>query len=166
MPPRSATQRRLDTLETLRRGGDAWVATANPDGTAHLVLLSFSWDGERLTVATTPRSKTGRNLTRSCWARVALDLPGEVIIVEGPLEVISVAAADGLAAAHAAAIGFDFRREAAAYSFFRLTPARIQAMRGPEEAAGKTIMRRGRWLEVHGETQWIAGDSVHEPVHV
>ena len=166
MTPRSATQRRLDTLETLRRGGDAWVATANPDGTAHLVLLSFSWDGERLTVATTPHSKTGRNLTRSRWARVALNLPGEVVIVEGPLELISVAAADGLAAAHAAAIGFDFRREAAAYSFFRLTPARVQVMRGPEEAAGRTIMRRGRWLDVRGETQLIEGDTVHEPVYV
>ncbi len=62
--PRSAGQRRSDTLEILRRGGDAWVASANPDGTAHLVALSYSWDGERLTVATTPRSKTGRNLAR------------------------------------------------------------------------------------------------------
>ena len=145
--PRSAGQRRSDTLEILRRGGDAWVASANPDGTAHLIVLSYSWDGERLTVATTPRSKTGRNLARARCARLALDEPRNVVIIEGPLEVVSIDADDALAAAHAAAIGFDFRRESATYAFFRLTPRRIQTMRGPEEERGKTIMRNGRWLD-------------------
>ncbi len=165
MTPRSPAQRRIDTLETLRRGGDAWVASANQDGTAHLVLLSFSWDGERLTVATTPHSKTGRNLARSCWARLALDFDREVIIVEGPLEVMAIDADDALAAAHAAAIGFDFRRESAAYTFFRLTPARIQALRSPEEEAGKTIKRHGPWLDDRGATQPVAGEASHEPIY-
>ena len=164
MPPRSPGQRRIDTLETLWRGGDAWVASANPDGTAHLVLLSFSWDGERLTLATTPHSKTGRNLARSRWARIALDLKQEVVTVEGSLDIVAIDADDALAATHAAAIGFDFRREAATYVFFRLTPTRIQAMRGPEEARGKTIMRDGRWLDDPDEPRWIAGDAAHEPM--
>lgn len=165
-PARSAAQRRRDTLETLRRGGDAWVASANPDGTAHLVLLSYSWDGQRLTVATTPRSKTGRNLARSRWARMALDLDREVVIVEGPLDLVAIDADDDLAAAHAAAIGFDFRRESARYVFFRLAPSRIQAMRGPEEARDKTIMRHGRWLdEPDARPHVVAGDAAHEPIY-
>lgn len=165
-PPRSAAQRRIDTLETLRRGGDAWVASANPDGTAHLVLLSFSWDGERLTVATTPRSKTGRNLARSRWARMALALDREEVIVEGPLEVVSIDVDDALAVAHATAIGFDFRRESATYVFFRLAPSRIQAMRGPEEARDRTIMRHGRWLDEPEALRRIAaGDAAHEPIY-
>ena len=165
MPPRSAAQRRADTLESLRRGGNAWVASANADGTAHLVLLSYSWDGERLTVATPARTKTGRNLARSRWARLALERNGEAITVEGPLDVLAIAADSPLAAAHAAAIGFDFRRASATYAFFRLTPTRIQAMRGPEEARGKTIMRDGRWLDEPGDTHWISGDAAHEPIY-
>ncbi|MGH2613999.1 MAG: pyridoxamine 5'-phosphate oxidase family protein [Thermomicrobiales bacterium] len=147
MTTRTPTQRRLDTLETLRRGRDAWVASANGDGTAHLIGLAFSWDGERLTVATRERSKTGRNLARARWARVALDLHKDVVIVEGPLEVIPIDADDALADAHAAAIGFDFRTLPESYVFFRLTPSRIQAMRSPEEEPDRAIMRDGRWLD-------------------
>lgn len=147
MATRPPTQRRSDTLETLRRGGDVWVASANADGTAHLIALSYSWDGARLTVATRVRSKTARNLTRAGWARMALDLTKDVVIVEGPLEVIPLAADEALAAAHAAGTGFDVRREAAPYVFFRLTPTRVQAMRTPDEEPARTIMRDGRWLD-------------------
>ena len=165
MTPRPPAQRRSDTLETLRCGGDAWVASANPDGTAHLILLSYSWDGERVTVATTAHSKTGRNLARTRWARMALDLTQDAVIVEGPLDVMAIDADDALAAAHAAAIGFDFLRESATYAFFRLTPARIQAMRSPDEERGKTIMRDGRWLDDPDEPRRIAGEAAHEPIY-
>jgi hypothetical protein len=118
-----------------------------------------------LAVATTPHSKTGRNLTRSRWARMALDLNRDVIIVEGTLDVVAIDADDALAADHAAAIGFDFRRESAAYTFFRLTPTRIQAMRSPEEERGKTIMRDGRWLDDTDDPLRIAGEAAHEPIY-
>lgn len=147
METRTPTQRRTDTLETLQRGGDVWVASANVDGTAHLIALSYSWDGERLTVATRMRSKTARNLTRAGWARMALNVPADVVMVEGPLEIIPIDADDALATAHAAAIGFDFRQEPEPYVFFRLTPNRIQAMRSPEEEPDRTIMREGRWRD-------------------
>ncbi len=147
MASRTTTQRRDDTLDTLRGGGDAWVASANPDGTAHLIALAYSWDGERMTVATRERSKTGRNLSRARWVRVALDLDKDVVILEGPLEIIPIAADDALADAHAAAIGYDFRQESAPYVFFRMTPSRIQAMRSPAEEPDRTIMRDGRWLD-------------------
>ena len=146
MAPRTRTQRRADTLATLQRGGDVWVASANPNGTAHLVALTYFWDGERLTVATPQRNKTARNLTRSRWARVALNLTDDVVILEGPLEVIPVHANEALAADYVTATGYDIRREPEPWMFFRMTPTRIQAMRSPEEEPDRTIMRDGRWL--------------------
>ena len=74
-------------------------------------------------------------------------------------------AADALAAVHAAAIGFDFRRASATYVFFRLTPTRVQAMRGLEEERGKTIMRDGRWVDDTRDVNGIAGDTAHEPIY-
>jgi hypothetical protein len=145
--PRTPTQRRLDTLETLRRGGDAWVSSASATGEPYLVALSYFWDGARLTVATRSRSKTARNLSRGRWTRVALVLSDDVVILEGPVEGIPLDADDALAAAHAAATGFDVRREPEPYAFFRLTPTRVQAMRTPDEEPDRTIMRDGRWLD-------------------
>ena len=147
MAARTRAQRRIDTLETLRRGGDAWVATASADGKPHLVALTYFWDGERLTMATRVRSKTARNLTRGRWARVALVLTGDVVILEGPVEVIPLDASDGLADAYAAATGYDVRQMPEPWAFFRLMPTRIQAMRSPEEEPDRTIMRDGRWLD-------------------
>ena len=146
MTVRTPSQRRTDTLETLSRGGDAWVASASATGEAHLIALSYFWDGERLTMATPVRNKSARNLTRARWARLALDLTDDVVILEGPVEVIPVDAYDALAAAHAAGTGFDVRRQPGSWSFFRLTPTRVQAMRSPQEEPDRTIMRDGRWL--------------------
>lgn len=147
MAVRTSSQRRADTLETLRRGGNVWVASASASGEAHLIALSYFWDGERLTVATPERNTTARNLTRARWARMALNLTDDVVIVEGPVEVIPLAAGDELAAAHAAGTGFDVRTLAEPYVFFRLTPHRVQAMRSPAEEPARTIMRDGRWRD-------------------
>ena len=48
--------------------------------------------------------------------------------------------------AFAAKTGFDPRLSAAAFLYFRVVPARIQAWREENELAGRTIMRDGRWL--------------------
>ena len=73
---------------------DLWVASANATGDAYLVPLSFSWDGEYLTVATPQRSRTARNLRRARWARMALGPTRDVVIVEGPVEEMAVTADD------------------------------------------------------------------------
>ena len=60
--PRSRAERRRDTEHRLTHDVDVWVASASPDGTPHLVPLSFDWDGETLLLATSAQSPTGRNL--------------------------------------------------------------------------------------------------------
>lgn len=147
MPTRTAAQRRSDTLVALRQHRDVWVASADAAGVAHLIPLSFLWDGERLILATPEASRTARNLIRAGSARVALPSPDDVVIIDGTVEVIPVAGAADFADAFAAAAGFDPRAESGVYVYIRITPSRIQAWRDVAELAGRTIMRKGRWLD-------------------
>jgi hypothetical protein len=147
MTPRTSTQRREDTLEALRQGTDVWVASANESGEAHLIPLSYSWDGHRLTVATPLDSVTVRNLTRTGRMRVSMPSTSDVVILEGPIDVIPIDADEALANAHATAAGFDPRQEPNTYVYLRLTPSFIQAWRNVAELKGRTIMRDGAWLE-------------------
>ena len=144
--PRSPGQRRADLLAQLTTEPDVWVASASERGDAHLIPLTFSWDGARLTVATPERNRIVRDLRRAGWARMALPSTREVAILEGPLEFIAAGADDALAAAHAAAGGFDARDEPEPYVLIRLTPARVLAWRDVEELAGRVIMRDGQWV--------------------
>jgi hypothetical protein len=147
MPPRASAQRRNDTLRALQEGVDVWVASADAAGAAYLIPLSYLWDGERLTIATPETSRTARNLRRAGRARFALPAVRDVVILEGPIECIPIDADDELAAAHAAAAGFDPRREPERYVYIRLTPTRIEAWRDVAELPGRRIMRRGRWCD-------------------
>jgi Pyridoxamine 5'-phosphate oxidase len=146
-PPRSRARRRLDTLERLRTDVDLWVASADEGGRAYLVPLSYVWDGATLTLATPRASRTGRNLMRAGWARVALGPTRDVVIVEGPVEAIPIGADPALEDAHAAATGFDPRTLAQEYVYLRLTPRTIQAWREANELEGRELMRDGRWLD-------------------
>jgi hypothetical protein len=53
-PPRSAQQRKSDTLSRLAADIDAWIATGDTAGDGYLVPLSFLWDGTGMIVATSP----------------------------------------------------------------------------------------------------------------
>jgi len=143
---RSAAQRRLDTLEKLRSAVDLWVASADEGGGAYLIPLSYHWDGAVLTVATPRSSRTARNLLRAGWARVALGPTRDVVIVEGPVEALTIGTDPALEDAHARAAGFDPREEPEEYVYLRLTPRTIQAWREANELAGRRIMRRGEWV--------------------
>ena len=49
MTPRDPVARKHDTLVMWATPAiDVWVATASPDGDAHLVPLSLAWVGERM----------------------------------------------------------------------------------------------------------------------
>jgi hypothetical protein len=146
MDIRSTGQRVTDVRAKLASECDLWVASANATGDAYLVPLSFSWDGEYLTVATPQRSRTARNLRRAGRARLALGPTRDVVIVEGPVEEIAVTADNSLADTHAAAVGFDARDDPDPYVFIRLKPQRIQAWRNNAELAGRDVMRDGHWL--------------------
>jgi hypothetical protein len=145
--PRSGAQRRSDTEHRLAHDVDVWVASASPNGAPHLVPLSFDWDGEALLVATPTKSPTGRNLAVTRAARVALGHTRDVSMIEATVEVLAIDAlprerGDGFAAR----TGFDPRALATSYSWFRITPRRIQAWREENELADRELMRDGRWL--------------------
>lgn len=147
MTPRPRNQRRVDALEALRQGPDVWVASASERGEVHLIPLSYYWDGHQLTLATPLDSVTARNVIRAGRMRVSLPSTLDVVILEGPIEVIPVDADETLADAHAQAAGFDPRKEPNQYVYLRLTPEIVQAWRNVAELKGRTIMREGTWLE-------------------
>ena len=143
MPPRSRSQRQADTLARLRDDVDLWVASADEAGSAYLVPLSFHWDGAALTLATPGASRTAVNLLRAGWARVALGLTRDVVIVEGTVAELARDADPQLEAAFAAAAGFD---PPEGYVYLRITPREIKAWREADELAGRRLMRDGAWL--------------------
>ncbi|MER5353058.1 pyridoxamine 5'-phosphate oxidase family protein [Kitasatospora sp. NPDC002551] len=146
--PRPRTLRRQDAEHRLAHDVDVWVSTASPTGVPYLVPLSFDWDGEALLLATPTDSPTGRNLAATGTARLALGHTRDVCMVEGGVEVFGM---DALPPEHAdrfaARTGFDPRASAASYSWFRVTPRRVQAWREANEIAGRELMREGRWLD-------------------
>ena len=146
-PARPRAQRRQDALAKLRGDVDLWVASADEDGVAYLIPLSYHWDGARLTVATPLTSRTARNLIRAGWARVALGPTRDVLIVEGPVEAIPIGLDTALEGAHAEATGFDPRTLSREYVYLRITPREIQAWRESNELADRQLMRDGEWLE-------------------
>jgi hypothetical protein len=145
-PPRSLEQRTADVLARLRGDVDLWVASADADGDAYLVPLSFVWDGAAVTFATPRSSRTARNLVRAGSARVALGLTRDVVMLDSVVEAIAIGTDPALEEAHAAATGFDPRAEPEEYVYLRITPREIQAWREANELSGRKVMRAGRWL--------------------
>ena len=132
--PRSRAQRRRDTEHRLTHDVDAWVASASPDGTAHLVPLSFDWDGEALLVATPADSPTGRNLAATRAVRLGLGHTRDVSMIEGDVEVLEIEAL-----ATQPSMSWVSR---CSVSRRRWARERGSALIGPEAARGRC--RRGR----------------------
>jgi hypothetical protein len=146
-PARSLAERKTDTLGKLETEVDVWVASASADGRGNIAPLSFVWDGTALTVALPATSFTATNLARAAWARVALGPTRDVVMLEGPIEVLPIGTDPALEEAHARATGFDPREEGSTFVYLRLTPERIQAWRESNELAGRTLMKDGNWLD-------------------
>ncbi|MFD9000088.1 pyridoxamine 5'-phosphate oxidase family protein [Streptomyces sp. NPDC059582] len=149
-PPlaRSAEQRKLDTLHRLEHDEDAWVATADAaGGVPYLVPLSFFWDGATLLLATPEASPTGRNLRATGRARLGIGPTRDVVIVEGAVLTVPPAELpEEDAEIFAGKTGFDPRRIATPYLYFRVRPERVQAWRAADEIDGRDLMRDGEWL--------------------
>ncbi|GAA2278656.1 hypothetical protein GCM10010234_13900 [Streptomyces hawaiiensis] len=147
--PRTAQQRKKDTLHRLDHDVDAWVATADgASGTPYLVPLSFLWNGSYLLFATPASSPTGRNLAASGRARVGIGPTRDVVMVEGAVETVQPGElTEQDAELFAAKTGFDPRRLATPYLYFRIVPRRVQAWREADELDGRELMRDGRWLK-------------------
>jgi hypothetical protein len=144
--PRSAEQRKADTLAKLQQEVDVWVASADASGNAYLTPLSFYWDGSTITIATPHDTRTGRNLLRAGWARVGLGHTRDVVIVEGPIAERATGADPAAEDAHAQATGFDPREEPEEYAYLVLEPRTILAWREANELSGRRLMRDGEWL--------------------
>ncbi len=145
--PRSRAQRRRDTEHRLDHDIDVWVSTASADGAPHLVPLSFDWDGEALLLATPANSPTGRNLASGGAVRIGLGGTRDVVMIDGDVEVLEIAALPPAAGDRfAERSGFDPRALATPYRWFRISPRRIQAWREVDELADRDLMRGGRWL--------------------
>jgi PPOX class probable F420-dependent enzyme len=106
---------RIDRL--LAREPIVWLSTVRPDGTPHLVPIWFSWDGERLFVASKPEARKVRNLRANPRLMLALGEPDEdfdIGLIEAEAELPRQTTAELLPADHfakyrdrMAAIGLD-----------------------------------------------------------
>ncbi|MGH3348983.1 MAG: pyridoxamine 5'-phosphate oxidase family protein [Nocardioides sp.] len=145
--PRDAATRKADTVAMLSRPAiDVWVATASATGAPYLVPVSLAWVDERVVIAVDEKSVTGRNLTASGEARLAVGATRDVVMIDAVLErTVGVAADEPLGAAYAAQADWDPRRSAG-YVFLVLWPVRLQAWREVNELAGRTLMRGGTWV--------------------
>ncbi|MGB6454640.1 MAG: pyridoxamine 5'-phosphate oxidase family protein [Streptosporangiaceae bacterium] len=142
-PPRNLEQRKQDTLGRLESDADAWIASADTEGDAYLVPLSVCWDGVGLIVATPRSSVTGRNLSRGGRVRVGIGQLRDVTMIDGTAELVQDERTQD---AFAVKYGWDPRKEAGDYAFFRIVPDRVQAWREVNELPGRTLMRDGAWL--------------------
>jgi hypothetical protein len=141
--PRSAEQRKSDTLARLTSDVDAWIATADATGNGYLVPLSFLWDGAAVIISTPSASVTARNLGRGGRLRVGIGQVRDVIMIDATAEPVrDDRTKDAFAAKH----GWDPRGDTGDYVFFRIIPDRVQAWREVNELPGRTLMRDGEWI--------------------
>jgi hypothetical protein len=147
--PRTLEQRKSDALAKLRaREADLWVASASPDGIAHMVPLSFAWDGEHVIIATESTAITTRNIGGSQRARLALGGTRDVVMIDAILvrQIALAEAPAAIAEGYAAQADWDPRSAAGHFVYSVLRPERVQVWREANEIAGRTVMRRGAWL--------------------
>lgn len=143
---RTPSQRKADTLRRLEHDVDCWVATAGA-GAPYLIPLSYLWDGAALIVSTPTTSTTSRNLQATGQARIGIGPTRDLVLIEASAQALTAAELTGeLGAAFAEKTGFDPRQLTTPYTYFRLTPLRIQAWREANELDGRTLMRDGAWL--------------------
>jgi hypothetical protein len=146
--PRTRGERIADTRARLDGDVDVWVATADATtGRAHLIPLSFYWDGVSLFVATPVGSVTGRNLRATGRAQLGLGPTRDVIHIEAGVALLEADdVTDAFGDVFADRTGFE-PRGLEGYGFFRMDPVRIRAWKEEDELAGRDIMRDGRWLD-------------------
>lgn len=150
MTPRPPDRRKADALAKLAaHNADVWVASASPDGVAHLVPLSFAWDGEHVVLAVEPDSRTALNVLAAGKARLALGHTRDVVMIDAVLARTSPVDADdaaALAEAYARQCDWDPRAGRGPFVFLVLRLRRVQVWKEADEIAGRTVMRGGDWL--------------------
>ncbi len=80
-------------------------------------------------------------------ARLGIGPTRDVVLVDGTVRAVTPEdLPEEDAEVFAGKTGFDPRRLAARYLYFRVFPERIQAWREENELRGRELMRDGRWL--------------------
>src|SRR4029077_6144890 len=80
-----------------------WLSTVRPDGSPHLVPIWFSWDGERLLIASKPTARKIANIRTNPKVMLALGEPEEdfdVGLLEGTAEILDAPASEVLPVRH------------------------------------------------------------------
>ncbi|WP_030678955.1 pyridoxamine 5'-phosphate oxidase family protein [Streptomyces rimosus] len=146
--PRSAVERRRETLDRLATDRDVWVATAHPDHGPHQIPLWFSWDTQAVWVCTSATSATVRNVRKDPRVRLSLPDTFDVVLLQGMAECFPASDVPKEAAdAFAGKFGWDPRAEDGSFVYVRVVPKAVRAWRGEAELRGRIIMRDGAWLE-------------------
>jgi len=73
---------------TLRATRSAWIATTRPDGRPHAMPLWFWWDGRSAYFITQRSTQKARNLAHRPWAVIHVGDGDDVVILEGPVEIV------------------------------------------------------------------------------
>jgi hypothetical protein len=132
----------------MARQADLWVASASPSGVAHLVPLSFAWDGEHVIIATEATAITTRNIVGVRRTRLALGGTRDVVMIDAVLvrQIGMAEAPAAIAERYAAQADWDPRSAGGDYVYSVLRPERVQVWREVNEIAGCTVMQGGAWL--------------------
>ena len=66
-----------------------WVSTTRPDGRPHAVPVWYVWDGRNLCFISERSLQKSRNLAHQPWIVVHAGDGDDVIILEGPVEIVT-----------------------------------------------------------------------------
>jgi PPOX class probable F420-dependent enzyme len=73
----------------LRAFRSIWLSTTRPDGRPHAVPVWYIWDGQDLYFISGRSLQKSKNLARQSWIVVHAGDGDDVIILEGPVEIIT-----------------------------------------------------------------------------
>jgi Pyridoxamine 5'-phosphate oxidase len=145
---RTTAERVADARAKLIGDADVWIATGDSRGVAHLVPLSLCWYEGEIVVATESRSRTARNAVVSAQARLALGSTRDVVSIEATATIVARADANpSMVDEYRARVGWDPGADGGEWVFIRCSPVSVQVWRDVDEIAGRTVMRRGTWIE-------------------
>ena len=102
---------RIDGL--LRREPVVWLSTVRPDGRPHVVPIWFSWDGERLFIASKPDARKVRNMRENPRVMLALgdaEDDFDVGLIEADAEIPEVPTAELMPRDHLSKYGDQLAR--------------------------------------------------------
>jgi PPOX class probable F420-dependent enzyme len=73
----------------LRAARSIWVSTTRPDGRPHAVPVWFLWDGLNVYFISARSLQKAKNLAGQPWIVVHLGDGDDVVILEGPTEIVT-----------------------------------------------------------------------------